>query len=122
MKREQNSRFHAHNGLKWNSGADFVHGVLKVTPLTSAVPEEAEALIRRAYALLPHVKITDLLLELDRRFSVWSMRIICGLRESQWWKDDAFLSRTEKERYRCRYCERSKPDIRNLPRAPFDRC
>ena len=46
--------------------ADFVDGVLKVTPLTSAVPEEAEALIRQAYALLPHVKVTDLLLEVDR--------------------------------------------------------
>ncbi len=35
---------------------DFVDGVLKVMPLTSAVPEEAEALIRQAYALLPHAK------------------------------------------------------------------
>ena len=46
--------------------ADFVDGVLKAMPLTSAVPEEAEALIRQAYALLPHVKITDPLLEVDR--------------------------------------------------------
>jgi hypothetical protein len=46
--------------------ADFVDGVLKVTPLTSTVPEEAEALIRQACALLPHVKVTDLLLEVDR--------------------------------------------------------
>jgi len=37
-----------------------------VTPLTNAVPEEAEALMRQAYALLPHVKVTDLLLEVDR--------------------------------------------------------
>jgi hypothetical protein len=33
----------------------------KVTPLTSAVPEDAEAWMRQAYALLPHVKVTDLL-------------------------------------------------------------
>jgi hypothetical protein len=46
--------------------ADFIDGVLKVTPLTNAVPEEAEALIRQAYTLLPHVKVTDLLLEVDR--------------------------------------------------------
>lgn len=39
---------------------------LKITPLTNNVPEEASALIRRAYALLPHIKITDLLLEVDR--------------------------------------------------------
>jgi TnpA family transposase len=44
---------------------------LKITPLTNAVPEEANVLMRRAYALLPHVKITDLLLEVDSwtRFS-----------------------------------------------------
>ncbi len=39
---------------------------LKMTPLTNSVPEEADALMRRAYALVPHVKITDLLLEVDR--------------------------------------------------------
>jgi len=31
-----------------------------------AVPEEATALMRQAYALLPHIKITDLLVEVDR--------------------------------------------------------
>jgi hypothetical protein len=41
-------------------------GELKITPLTNTVPEEATALTRQAYALLPHVKITDLLLEVDR--------------------------------------------------------
>jgi hypothetical protein len=39
---------------------------LKITPLTNSVPEEASVLMRRAYALLPHIKITDLLLEVDR--------------------------------------------------------
>ncbi len=38
---------------------------LKITPLVNAVPEEAETLMRQAYSLLPHVKITDLLLEVD---------------------------------------------------------
>ena len=38
---------------------------LKITPLTNAVPEEAETLMRQAYALLPHLKITELLLEVD---------------------------------------------------------
>lgn len=38
---------------------------LKMTPLVTAVPDEAEALMRQAYALMPHVKITDLLLEVD---------------------------------------------------------
>ncbi len=38
---------------------------LKITPLTNAVPEAAETLMRGAYALLPHVKITELLLEVD---------------------------------------------------------
>jgi TnpA family transposase len=39
---------------------------LKIMPLINAVPEEASVLMRRAYALLPHIKITDLLLEVDR--------------------------------------------------------
>ncbi len=30
------------------------------------LPEEAEQLMRRAYTLIPHVKITDLLLEVDQ--------------------------------------------------------
>ena len=46
--------------------AEIVDGILKVMPLANAVPEEAEALMRQAYALLPHVKVTDLLLEVDR--------------------------------------------------------
>jgi TnpA family transposase len=39
---------------------------LKITPLTNTVPEEASVLMRRSYSLLPHIKITDLLLEVDR--------------------------------------------------------
>ena len=38
---------------------------LKVTPLDAAVPETAQALIEQAAALLPHVKITELLMEVD---------------------------------------------------------
>jgi len=39
---------------------------LKISPLDVDVPDEAEALRERAYAILPHIKITDLLLEVDR--------------------------------------------------------
>jgi hypothetical protein len=38
---------------------------LKVTPLTNSVPADAESLARQAYALLPRVKITELLMEVD---------------------------------------------------------
>ena len=38
---------------------------LKITPLDAAVPDEAQALIDQSAALLPHVKITELLLEVD---------------------------------------------------------
>jgi hypothetical protein len=38
---------------------------LKITPLTNAVPEHVDALMQQAYGLLPHVKITDLLQEVD---------------------------------------------------------
>lgn len=40
-------------------------GRLKITPLNNAVPDEAEALMQQAYSLLPHLKITELLLEVD---------------------------------------------------------
>lgn len=39
---------------------------LRITPLGNDVPDAAEALKAKAFALLPHVKITDLLLEVDR--------------------------------------------------------
>lgn len=38
---------------------------LRVTPLEKAVPPEADTLMRQTSALLPHLKITDLLLEVD---------------------------------------------------------
>lgn len=38
---------------------------LKITPLTNSVPDEADALMRQAYGLLPRIKITELLLEVD---------------------------------------------------------
>ena len=39
---------------------------LKITPLDAAVPEAAQKIIVAAAASLPHIKITDLLLEVDR--------------------------------------------------------
>jgi TnpA family transposase len=41
------------------------HGRLKMTPLDNAVPPEATALMEQAYGMLPHLKITELLLEVD---------------------------------------------------------
>jgi hypothetical protein len=38
---------------------------LKITPLDAAVPDAAQALIGQVARLLPHIKITDLLLEVD---------------------------------------------------------
>ena len=38
---------------------------LKITPLDAAVPDAAQALIDQTAALLPHVKITELLMEVD---------------------------------------------------------
>jgi TnpA family transposase len=38
---------------------------LKITPLDAAVPNEAQTLIDQSAALLPHVKITELLMEVD---------------------------------------------------------
>jgi TnpA family transposase len=38
---------------------------LKITPLDATVPEAAQALINQAASMLPHVKITELLMEVD---------------------------------------------------------
>ena len=43
----------------------MVNGVLKMTPLSNMEPPEAEALARQTSAMLPHIKITDLLMEVD---------------------------------------------------------
>lgn len=40
-------------------------GHLKITPLDHAVPTQAEALLKQVYSLLPHLKITELLMEVD---------------------------------------------------------
>jgi TnpA family transposase len=40
-------------------------GHLKITPLDNAVPDGAEVLMQQAYSLLPRLKITELLLEVD---------------------------------------------------------
>jgi TnpA family transposase len=45
--------------------ASITDGVLKVTPLTNAVPAEVDDLMRRTYAKLPRIKVTDLLVEVD---------------------------------------------------------
>ncbi len=38
---------------------------LKISPLSNSVPEEAGSLMKQAYDLLPHVKITEVLLEVE---------------------------------------------------------
>jgi len=45
---------------------DLADELLKVKPLTKSVPEEAERLEKAIYGIVPHLKITDLLLEVDR--------------------------------------------------------
>ncbi len=45
---------------------DLSGGALRIAPIRDATPPEAETLNRAAYDLLPRVKITDLLLEVDR--------------------------------------------------------
>ena len=44
-------------------------GVLKVAPIEKSTPPDAEALVARLYAMLPRVRITDLLAEVAR----WTM-------------------------------------------------
>jgi TnpA family transposase len=46
--------------------AELTNAGLKISPVDSSVPKEADALRDDLYGLLPHVKITDLLLEVNR--------------------------------------------------------
>jgi TnpA family transposase len=46
--------------------AELSDSGLKINPLDSNVPKEADALSEDLYGLLPHLKITDLLLEVNR--------------------------------------------------------
>ncbi len=39
---------------------------LKISPLENSVPKDADALRDTLYGMLPHVKVTDLLMEVDR--------------------------------------------------------
>jgi hypothetical protein len=41
-------------------------GVLKITPIEKSTPPEAEALAARLYAMLPRIRVTDLLAEVAR--------------------------------------------------------
>jgi hypothetical protein len=45
--------------------ASITDAGLKITPLDAAVPEAAQQLIDQTAMMLPHVKITELLLEVD---------------------------------------------------------
>jgi hypothetical protein len=48
-------------------------GVLKITPIEKSTPPEAEALAARLYAMLPRIRITDLLSEVAR----WTLFTEC---------------------------------------------
>jgi TnpA family transposase len=48
-------------------------GVLKITPIEKSTPPEAEALAQRLYAMLPRVRVTDLLSEVAR----WTLFTDC---------------------------------------------
>ena len=51
---------------KWRNDRCYMNNVkIKVKPLTKLVPKEAEDLSKKVYHLLPYVKITNLLIEVD---------------------------------------------------------
>jgi TnpA family transposase len=52
-------------------GVTIEKGALKITPIEKSTPPEAEALAARLYAMLPRIRVTDLLAEVARwtRFS-----------------------------------------------------
>lgn len=47
-------------------GVTIEKGVLKISPIEKSTPPEAEALAKRLYAMLPRIRVTDLLAEVAR--------------------------------------------------------
>ncbi|MEM6943679.1 MAG: Tn3 family transposase, partial [Pseudomonadota bacterium] len=45
--------------------ASLENGILRITPLKAQTPPEALALTQAAYDLVPRIKVTDLLLEVN---------------------------------------------------------
>jgi ubiquinone biosynthesis protein UbiJ len=46
--------------------AEITGELLKASPLKKSVPEDAEQLEDEAFTIMPHLKITELLLEVDQ--------------------------------------------------------
>jgi len=69
--------------------AEIAGELLKVSPLKKSVPEEAEQLEDEAFSLMPHLKITELLLEVDQ----WTdfTRHFTNLRSGDLAKDRSML-------------------------------
>ena len=63
--------------------AELSSAGLKISPVDSNVPKEADALREDVYGLLPHVKITDLLLEIYRWTGLLGTRPFEGRRTSK---------------------------------------
>jgi TnpA family transposase len=55
------------------TGVTIDKGVLKITPIEKSTPPEAEALAIRLYAMLPRIRVTDLLAEVAR----WTLLPAC---------------------------------------------
>jgi TnpA family transposase len=55
------------------AGVTIDKGVLKITPIEKSTPPEAEALAIRLYAMLPRIRITDLLAEV----AAWTLLPTC---------------------------------------------
>lgn len=83
---DQVNQLAAEDGLP---DAEITDDGLKLSPLENDTPAEGEALKQRAYSLLPHVKITDLLLEVER----WTdfTRHFSHLKTAQFPKERALL-------------------------------
>jgi TnpA family transposase len=63
-KRMREADTHARDGLL--PDVTIEKGVLKISPIEKSTPPEAEALAQRLYAMLPRIRITDLLTEVAR--------------------------------------------------------
>lgn len=62
--------------------ASIVDGVLKIMPPDDQEPEQLEQLTRQAYAMLPRIKITDLLIEVDEWTNFTGTLLTCATERS----------------------------------------
>ena len=68
----------ARAATSWLPGVTITGGVLKITPIAKTTPPQAEVLAGRLYAMLPRIRVTDLLTEVAAGHGLRSASPTCA--------------------------------------------